>query len=75
MKKFLKSLSISVTLLLLFTVSAFSDEIGEPTFEPYSPAYLEWLRQHENDSDSPSLLKSGSGETHNNGYIPFHNHY
>ena len=72
MQKFLKALSVSVTLLLLFTVSAFADDVGEPTFEPYSPAYLEWLKQHENDSSSPQLLRSGAGETHNNGYIPFH---
>ena len=72
MQKFLKALSVSVTLLLLFTVSAFADDIGEPTFEPYSPSYLEWLRQHESDSSSPSLLKSGTGETYSNGYIPFH---
>ncbi|MBQ6419377.1 MAG: hypothetical protein IJJ91_11985, partial [Synergistaceae bacterium] len=64
MQKFLKALSVSVTLILLFTVSAFAAEIGEPTFEPYSPAYLEWLKQHENDSASPPLLKSGAGETY-----------
>ena len=72
MQKFLKALSVSVTLILLFTVSAFAAEIGEPTFEPYSPAYLEWLKQHENDSASPPLLKSGAGETYSTGYIPFH---
>ena len=72
MQKFLKALSVSVTLLLLFTVSTFADDVGEPTFAPLSPAYLEWLKQHENDSASPPLLKSGAGETYSTGYIPFH---
>lgn len=69
MQKFLKILTVSVALVLLTFGTAMADE---PVFEPLSPRYLEWLEQHQNDSSSSRLMKSGTDQTESNGYIPFH---
>ena len=71
MQKFLKTLTVSVALVLLTFGTGMADE---PMFEPLSPRYLEWLEKQQSSSSSKSLMKSGSAQTQSqyNGYIPFH---
>lgn len=75
MQKFLKTVSISVLLILsvvLMNVSGFAEESNEPKVEPFSPAYLKWLEEHKNDSNLLRNNKSTANTEYPGGYIPFH---
>ncbi|MBQ9389706.1 MAG: putative Ig domain-containing protein, partial [Synergistaceae bacterium] len=75
MQKFLKTVSISVLLILsviLMNVSGFAEESNEPKVEPFSPAYLKWLEEHQNDSVFLRDKKSTANTEYPGGYIPFH---
>ena len=69
MQKFLKTLTVSVALVLLTFGTGMAEK---PQFEPLSPRYLEWLEKQKSSSSSKSLTKSGTAQTRYNGYIPFH---